>query len=131
MPTIVSDIDGTVLYNGVQPMKKTIDFLKQNSSRYKIVLITARPESKRDSTVAALRKAGVPYDRLMMNNVGPSHRDGLESKRKNISSIGRVVLAIDNDTDVRSLYTGLGIKAVSPSKLSANLLTKRFWHGII
>jgi len=131
MPTIVSDIDGTILYNGVQPMKKTIDFLKQNSSKYKVVLITARPEAKRDSTASALRKAGVSYDRLMMNNVGPSHRDGLESKKKNISSLGRVVLAIDNDADVRSLYSRLGIKAVSPSKLSANLLTKRFWQGII
>ena len=129
MPTIVSDIDGTILYNGVQPMKKTIDFLKQNSS--KIVLITARPEAKRDSTVSALRKAGVSYDRLMMNNVGPSHRDGLESKKKNISSLGRVVLAIDNDADVRSLYSSLGVKAISPSKLSANLLTKRFWQGIL
>ena len=131
MPTIVSDIDGTILYNGIQPIKKTIDFLKQNSSKYKVVLITARPEAKRDSTVSALRKAGVSYDRLMMNNVGPSHRDGLESKKKNISSIGKVVLAIDNDADVRSLYSSLGVKAISPSKLSANLLTKRFWQGII
>lgn len=131
MPIIVSDIDGTVLYNGINPVKKTIDFLRQNSSKYKVVLITARPESKRDSTVAALKKAGVSYDRLMMNSVGPSHRDGLESKKKNMSSLGQVVLAIDNDRDVRELYASLGIKAISPSKLSANLLTKRFWQGIL
>lgn len=131
MPIIVSDIDGTVLYNGIHPVKKTIDFLRQNSSKYKVVLITARPESRRDSTVAALKKAGVSYDRLMMNSVGPSHRDGLESKKKNMSSLGQVVLAIDNDRDVRELYASLGIKAISPSKLSANLLTKRFWQGIL
>lgn len=131
MPIIVSDIDGTILYNGIHPVKTTVDFLRQNSSKYKVVLITARPESKRDSTVAALKKAGVSYDRLMMNNVGPSHRDGLESKKKNISSLSQVVLAIDNDRDVRELYAGLGIRAVSPSKLSVNLLTKRFWQGIL
>ena len=131
MPIIVSDIDGTILYNGIHPVKTTVDFLRQNSSKYKVVLITARPESKRDSTVAALKKAGVSYDRLMMNNVGPSHRDGLESKKKNVSSLSQVVLAIDNDRDVRELYAGLGIRAVSPSKLSVNLLTKRFWQGIL
>ncbi len=131
MPIIVSDIDGTILYNGIHPVKMTVDFLRQNSSKYKVVLITARPESKRDSTVAALKKAGVSYDRLMMNNIGPSHRDGLESKKKNISSLSQVVLAIDNDRDVRELYASLGIKAISPSKLSVNLLTKGFWQGIL
>ena len=131
MATIVCDIDGTLLRSGTQPMKGTIDFLKQNDPKYTIVIITARPASRRAETVASLRRAGVPYSRLMMNDIGPTHQDGLESKRKNINSLSGVVLAIDNDADVRAIYSKAGVKAVSPGQLTSNLLNKNFWNGVL
>ena len=54
------------------------------------------------------------FDRLLMNKVGSTHEDGLQSKKENVDSLAGVVLAIDNDADVRALYESMGIKAVGP-----------------
>ena len=67
------------------------------------------------ATTLALSNADVEYERLLMNKVGPTREDGLQSKRENVDSLSDVVLAIDNDADVRALYESMGIKAVSPS----------------
>jgi hypothetical protein len=49
-----------------------------------------------------------------MNKVGPTHEDGLKSKKANVDSLTDVVLAIDNDADVRALYESMGITTAAP-----------------
>jgi hypothetical protein len=117
MSIIVSDIDGTLLRNGLYPIHKTIDYINELAKTNKIVLITARPEASRDVTVRALQQANINYDELMMNNIGPDHEQGLDSKKQNIQSLSDVTLAIDNDADVRAIYESLGIKTASPDTI--------------
>jgi len=80
-------------------------------------MITGRPESNRSETVKSLKKAGLKYNRLMMNNIGGSPKDQLESKRKHAQSIkDKIILAIDDNPKARNVYKKLGIKTKSPKK---------------
>ena len=114
MATIVCDIDGTLIAIGGAVIANTRDFLDEHSDEYTIAIVTARQEDRRMSTTMALTNADVTFDRLLMNKVGPTHEDGLKSKKTNVDSLAGVVLAIDNDADVRALYSSMGIKAVAP-----------------
>ena len=115
MATIVCDIDGTLIAPGGNVIGNTSEFLDEHSDEYTIAIVTARQEDRRMSTTLALSNADIDYDRLLMNKVGPTREDGLQSKKENVDSLSDVVLAIDNDPDVRALYESMGIKAVSPS----------------
>ena len=115
MATIVCDIDGTLIAPGGNVIGNTSQFLDEHSDEYTIAIVTARQEDRRMSTTLALSNADIEYDRLLMNKVGPTHEDGLQSKKENVDSLSDVVLAIDNDPDVRALYESMGIKAVAPS----------------
>ena len=115
MATIVCDIDGTLIAPGGDVITTVRDFLDEHSDEYTIAIVTARQENRRRATTLALSNADVSYERLLMNKVGPTHENGLQSKRENVDSLSDVVLAIDNDADVRALYESMGIKAVSPS----------------
>jgi hypothetical protein len=119
--SIIVDIDGTMLFHGKSPIKRVIDYVNSQGIVY---VITARPESRRPETVTALKNAGVHYNRLLMNSVGPSHKDGLESKRRHAKSLSGITEAIDNDADVRRMYESLGLKAVNPSSIG-----KSIWAG--
>jgi ribonucleotide monophosphatase NagD (HAD superfamily) len=114
MATIVCDIDGTLIAPGGAVITAVRDFLNEHADEYTIAIVTARGESRRMSTTLALSNADVEYDRLLMNKVGETHEDGLQSKQDNVNTLNDVALAIDNDADVRSLYESMGIKAVAP-----------------
>lgn len=123
MSAIICDIDDTLLHNGVQPIKHTIDWINERSKNYKIILVTGRPESQRAETVRALRKAGVKYNRLIMNP--KSTADTAEYKKetgKRLKASEKIVLAIDNNEKMRAAYESVGIKAIHPSQLSDNML---------
>lgn len=114
---VIVDIDNTILRNGIYPIKKMIDYVNELSKQNKIYIITGRPESSRDDTVKSLKKAGVKYNRLMMNNIGGGPKDQNESKKKHAESIKENVLfAIDDNPKMRSEYNKVGIKTKSPKK---------------
>lgn len=127
MATIICDIDDTLLRNGTQPIRSTIDWLNSHSS-YNVVIITGRPESTRSKTVAALKAAGVKYDSLKMNPYGT--QDSNKFKAEMARKYHNAVLAIDNDEGARAAYRKEGIKAIHPHSLSENTLTKNIWSGI-
>ncbi len=113
---VIVDIDNTIIRNGIYPIKKMVDYVNELSKTNKIYIITGRPESDRKDTEETLKKAGIKYNRLMMNNIGGSPKDQLESKRKHAESIkDKVFLAIDDNPKARNVYRKLGIKTKSPS----------------
>jgi ribonucleotide monophosphatase NagD (HAD superfamily) len=114
MATIVCDIDGTLIAPGGDVITGVRDFVDEHSDEYTIAIVTARQENRRMDTTLALSNADVTCNRLLMNKVGPTHEDGLQSKKENVDSLSDVVLAIDNDADVRALYESMGIKTVAP-----------------
>lgn len=114
---IIVDIDNTILRNGIYPIKKMVDYVNELSKQNKIYIITGRPESSRDETVKSLKKAGVKYNRLMMNNIGGGPKDQNESKKRHAESIKENVLfAIDDNPKMRNAYKEAGIKTKSPKK---------------
>ncbi len=114
---VIVDIDNTILRNGIYPIKKMIDYVNELSKENKIYIITGRPESDRDDTVKSLKKAGVKYNRLMMNNIGGGPKDQNESKKRHAESIKENVLfAIDDNPKMRNAYKEAGIKTKSPKK---------------
>ena len=114
---VIVDIDNTILRNGIYPIKKMIDYVNELSKENKIYIITGRPESDRDETVKSLKKAGVKYNRLMMNNIGGGPKDQNESKKRHAESIKENVLfAIDDNPKMRNAYKEVGIKTKSPKK---------------
>lgn len=114
---VIVDIDNTVLRNGIYPIKKMIDYVNELSKENKIYLITGRPEKDRSDTVESLKKAGLKYNRLMMNNIGGGPKDQNESKKKHAQSIkDKILFAIDDNPKMRSEYNKIGIKTKSPKK---------------
>ena len=114
---VIVDIDNTIIRNGIYPIKKMVDYVNELSKKNKIYIITGRPESDRKDTEEALKKSGVKYNRLMMNNIGGSPKDQIESKKRHAESIkDNVLLAIDDNPKARKVYSDLGIKTKSPKK---------------
>jgi len=112
----ISDIDGTLLNKGVQPIPKVIQFVETQSPP--LYIITARPETDRTNTIVALQRAKVRYTRLMMANKG---ENPIDSKRRNATEVmnsNTVNVAVDNDPAIRSMYQSLGIlKVIDPGSL--------------
>lgn len=130
MAAIIVDIDDTLLRNGTQPIKSTIDWINQRARDYSIIVVTGRPESTRERTVRALRAAGVKYNRLVMNTGSTQQSNKFKADTaKRIKAQTRVSVAIDNDEGARSAYRNAGIKTVSPSDLSEDVLKfNMFWR---
>ena len=58
---IITDIDGTILDAG-PPVQRVIDYIK--AEELPVVILTARAESERDSTIEDLKATGLDYIRL-------------------------------------------------------------------
>jgi len=114
---VIVDIDNTILRNGIYPIKKVIDYVNELSKENKIYIITGRPESNRKDTTEALKKAGVKYNKLMMNGLGDSSKEQNESKIKHAQSIKeKILFAIDDKQSMRNEYKKSGIKTKTPKK---------------
>lgn len=121
MATIIVDIDGTLLRSGVVPMRKTVDYINEQSKTHRIVIVTGRPDSDRERTIVALRRAKVKYNALKMApNTANTHSKRIEFKRQVAESLkSEATLAIDNDADARAAYSSAGIPTKSPGSLPA------------
>jgi hydroxymethylpyrimidine pyrophosphatase-like HAD family hydrolase len=123
MAAIIVDIDDTLLRNGTQPMRSTIDWVNRQSLKYDIYLVTGRNNSMRDDTVRALSRAGVKYNRLIMNT--GSSVDSDQFKRETAGRLKtktRIALAVDNSDSAREAYGSIGIPTKNPSALSDSTL---------
>jgi len=120
MATIV-DIDDTLLRNGDQPIQRVIDYV--NALPGKVIIVTGRNVSQRKETVAALRRAGVKYSRLIMNP-GSSADTAKYKYEVGMRLRNQVDLAIDNNATMRDAYRRAGIKTKDPASLPD---MKKFW----
>lgn len=112
---IIVDIDNTIIRNGIYPIKKMVDYVNKLAKENKIYIITGRPESDRKDTEETLKKAGIKYNRLMMNNIGGSPEKQIESKLKHAKNIDeKILFAIDDNQKMRNAYRKIGISSKSP-----------------
>lgn len=130
MAAIICDIDDTLLRNGVQPIRKTIDWINERAKDYTIIIVTGRPSSQRQRTISALKRAGVRYNRLIMNPGSTSSSPEYKGEvAKRIKSQMRVVIAVENNAAARKAYQNAGIKAVHPSSLTESMLKMTIFFG--
>lgn len=114
---VICDIDGTLISNG-ELNDKVYEFVSSMDAL--LFIVTGRPESQRDDTVAELDALGVSYDKLEMNDGStadsPEYKKGVAEK---LLETYNVILAVENDEQTRANYEALGIDAVNPSEIDS------------
>ena len=113
---LICDIDDTIIHHG-QLIPDVVDFVE--SQDVAILLVTGRLESERAKTVDELRRLGMDYDQLIMNNLGSTGKSP-EFKKQAAEKILKtydVIFAIDNDGQARDAYASLGIHTINPANL--------------
>lgn len=112
MPRIFTDIDDTILKDG-QPVEKVVKFIDETAEE--VVVLTNRPESDREKTVADLDGMGFEYDALIMNDSGEEAPAFKAKVIKAELDAGRPVdLFIDNRPDTREAVAALGVEVMAP-----------------
>ena len=115
MPRIFTDIDDTILKDG-QPVEKVVKFIDETAEE--VVVLTNRPESDREKTVADLEAIGFEYDGLIMNDSGEEAPAFKAKVIKAELDAGRVVdLFIDNRADTREAVAALGVEVMAPDEV--------------
>lgn len=112
---VILDIDDTLIVNG-RLSEAVYDYA--NSLGGAKLVVTGRPESDRDDTVAELENLGVVYTQLFMND--GSTADSTEYKKETAVKLlesWNILEAIENNPDARAAYESLGIKATNPAEL--------------
>jgi hypothetical protein len=113
MPRIFTDIDDTILKDG-QPVEKVIDYIDETAEE--VVVLTNRPESDREKTVADLAATGLEYQELIMNDgteEAPAFKARVIKERLDAGEV--VDLFIDNRADVRDAVAALGVEVMDPA----------------
>jgi ribonucleotide monophosphatase NagD (HAD superfamily) len=114
---IITDIDGTILDAG-QPVQRVIDYI--NGEGYPVVILTARAESERDSTIEDLKATGLDYIRLVMNGGDAPAPAYKASEVKKLMDEGfDPDVFIDNDAANREAVAVLGVEVADPADLNA------------
>ena len=112
MPRIFTDIDDTILKDG-QPVERVIDYIDETAEE--VVVLTNRPESDREKTVADLAATGLEYQELIMND-GTEEAPAFKARiiKERLDKGERVDLFIDNRADSREAVAALGVEVMAP-----------------
>jgi len=113
MPRIFTDIDDTIIKDG-QPVEKVIKYIDETAEE--VVVLTNRPESDREKTVADLAAIGFEHDELVMNN-GTEEAPVFKARivKERLDKGEAVDLFIDNRADSREAVAALGVEVMDPA----------------
>jgi HK97 family phage prohead protease len=116
-PAVIADIDNTLITYQGQKIDKVADYLDSFDDT-EIIIITARLASERDATVAELDSLDIDYDQLFMKP--DADTDSTEWKKQTAERLletYNVMVAVDDNEDIRAAYRDLGITTVTPSEV--------------
>lgn len=120
MPRIITDIDGTLIDKDGQTIQKVVDYIKAEAEE--VVVLTNRPESAREKTVADLKATGLEYAELIMNKDGTPAPEFKAATVKAMLDAGvEVDEFIDNDQANRVAVEALGVKVCDPAEIVAGM----------
>jgi HK97 family phage prohead protease len=114
---VVCDIDDTLIAGG-ELVGRVYAFVDELEGE--LYLVTGRPESQREETVAELDSLGVEYYALVMNDA--STAGSTEFKKAAVEKLletCNIILAVENNPDAREAYKSLGIKTLDPADIEA------------
>lgn len=116
-PAVIADIDNTLITYQGQKIDKVADYLDSFDDT-EIIIITARLASEREATVAELDSLDIDYDQLFMKP--DADTDSTEWKKQTAERLletYNVMVAVDDNEDIRNAYRDLGITAIAPSQV--------------
>ena len=116
-PAVIADIDNTLITYGGAKVDKVADYLDSFDDT-EIIIITARLASERDATVAELDNLDIDYDQLFMKP--DADTDSTEWKKQTAERLletYNVMVAVDDNEDIRNAYRDLGITAIAPTQV--------------
>jgi len=119
-PTVIADIDGTLVTFQGQRIDRTYDYLDSFDDT-EIIIVTARLASDRAETEAELDSLDIDYDLLFMKPTEETDStDWKKSVAENLLETYNVMVAVDDNADIRRAYSDLGITAIAPSQVPAS-----------
>lgn len=116
-PAVIADIDGTLVTFDGDRNEAVYEYLDSFDDTT-IFIITARLEEDRAATEAELEQLDVDYDVLIMKP--DADTDSTAFKRAEavrLLETFNVMVAVDDNEDIRDAYRELGITAISPSEV--------------
>lgn len=131
---IVVDIDGGLIKDG-KPIMKTIEYLEEMKDRYKIILISGRPESKLQDTIAELEGYGIEYDEIYLQNLA-DETNGDVAERFKTNKVKKIIDSGFNISEMISADSGtlaaleqLGVGVYYPEELDVLFKPVAFAKG--
>ena len=118
-PAVIADIDGTLVTFDGEKNQAVYNYLDSFDDTL-IFIITARLEEDREATVAELEQLDVDYDVLIMKP--DADTDSTAYKRAEavrLLETYNVMVAVDDNEEIRAAYRDLGITAIAPSEVPA------------
>lgn len=119
-PAVIADIDGTLVTFQGDRNDKVQDYLDSFEDT-EIIIITARTADKRSETEAELDNLDIDYDLLFMKpNAETDSTEWKKAQAERLLESYNVMVAVDDNEDIRSAYRDLGITAIAPSEVPAS-----------
>jgi HK97 family phage prohead protease len=116
-PAVIADIDGTLITFEGNRNDKVQDYLKSFNDT-EIIIVTARLASERTDTVAQLQSLDINYSELLMKpNADTNSTDWKKEQAQKLLETYNVMVAVDDNKDIRTAYADLGITAISPESV--------------
>jgi HK97 family phage prohead protease len=119
-PAVIADIDNTLItYQGAK-VDKVADYLDSFDDT-EIIIITARLASERDATVRELDSLDIDYDQVFMKpDADTESTEWKKQTAERLLETYNVMVAVDDNEDIRNAYRDLGITAIAPSQVPAS-----------
>jgi metal-responsive CopG/Arc/MetJ family transcriptional regulator len=109
---IVSDIDNTIIENGI-PMDLVINYIKNKN--LKVFLLTHRQEHERIDTLKYISKLNLKYESIIMDKNNSHSGEYKKLEVMKLVSLGYDIEEFIDDLEVNRNYVSeLGIKVVNP-----------------
>lgn len=119
-PAVIADIDGTLVTFEGDRNDKVQDYLDSFDGT-EIIIITARLAADRAETEAELERLDVDYDQLFMKpDADTDSTAWKKATAERLLETYNVMVAVDDNEDIRSAYSDLGITAISPGQVPAS-----------
>ncbi len=119
-PAVIADIDGTLVTFEGNRNDRVQDYLDSFDDT-EIIIVTARLQADRAETVAELQRLDIDYDQLIMKpNADTDSTEWKKATATRLLEIYNVMVAVDDNEDIRKAYSDLGITAIAPSQVPAS-----------
>lgn len=125
---IVADMDGTISTEAGVAIEPVIAYLRDaNANGVKVVIVSGRPDTRLDETVAWLSENDVPHSQVHLSDfpVGPnaSREFKLYKAGLLLEQNYNITEWLDDDSETRNALRELGINATDPEDITGDEMT--------